>query len=195
MQCFLSLKAGLKRIRSGIIIRGIFLVLTTSALFPADSYTDRFAITDDGLLVLISRPERVPEELIQTYLESGYKSEIYTSFRVQMSGSSLSIGGEHLEIHIRKTGFRDQITGDYILLLNDREIGVYRSWDDFFRAFSSLLVYPSGLPVKEGFTPSVKVRVRVIYKKLVTPFSLLYLLPGKYIDAGRWKEIHQGGLP
>ena len=194
MQCFLFLKAGLKRINPGIFIRGILLVLLTSSLYSADK-NDRFVIDSDGSLILVSRPENIPEEKIRGYIENGYKSEIYTSFRIQMNGGPLSIRGEHLEIHIRKTGFRDQITGDYILLLNEREIGVYRSWDDYFRAFLDVLVYPSGISVEEGSFPAVKVRIRVIYKKLVTPFSILYLLPGKYIDSGRWKEIDSGELP
>jgi len=195
MQCFHYLKAGLKRIDFKGVILCIFFFLLLSDLSSVERNANRYVIDGDRSLILVSRPESIPEKVIRSNVESGYKSEIYTSFRIQMSGSPLSIGGEHLEIHIRKTGFRDRITGDYILLLNDHEIGVFRNWDDFFRAFSSDLVYPSGILVEKNLLPTVKVRVRVIYKKLVSPFSILYLLPGKFVDTGRWQDVHPGDLP
>ena len=89
----------------------------------------------------------------------------------------------------RKTGFRDKITGDYILLLNGREVDVFRDWDRFFDVFSGILVYPSGILVSEDSNPIIKVREKIIYKKLVPPFSILYLVPGKYIRQGFWKPV------
>jgi len=166
-----------------------------TVLSSEETNSNSYAIADDRTLILMSRPDSIPESYIRNNLEKGYKSEIYTSFRIQMSGNPLSISGEHLEIHIRKTGFLDLITGDYILLVNDREAGVYRNWSDFFRAFSAVLIYPSGIFVEDGFSPKIRVRVRVIYKKLVPPFSILYLLPGKYVNAGRWRDVLPGELP
>ena len=195
MQCFHFLKAGLKRIDPRGIISCVFLFLCLTALPSAERNPNRYAIAEDGTLILMSQPGAVPEKIIRSNVDKGYKSEIYTSFRIQMSGGPLSISGEHLEIHIRKTGFQDQITGDYILLLNDREIGVFRKWNDFFRAFSAELIYPSGVFVDDGIFPTVKVRVRVIYKKLVPPFSILYLIPGKYVNAGRWRDVLPGEFP
>jgi hypothetical protein len=91
------------------------------------------------------------------------------------SGRLFSMGRNSCEIYIRKTGYRDLITGDYILMLNGREIGVYQNWDLFFEGFSAPFNYPAIPKIQEEDDLLIKFRQRIIYKKLVPPFNLLYL--------------------
>jgi hypothetical protein len=187
------LKAGLKRNDPGYGIRILLvLIISASPLFGLNTPIASYSTGEDGSLVLYFHPDPIPEALIRSNINNGHQSEIFASFRIQMSGSPYSIGGEHLEIHIRKTGFRDKITGDYILLLNGRESAVYRDWDLFFKAFSGILIYPSGIHIPKDSDPILKVREKIIYKKLVPPFSILYLLPGKFIRQGSWEPVFQG---
>jgi hypothetical protein len=184
------LKAGLKRIES---VSGVFIVLILAlSAVPVsgkDSFSASYSIGDEGRLLFYYHPESIPEQLIRNNINNGHQAEIYIKFRIQQRGSSLFMGADNLEIHVRKTGFRDQITGDYILLLDGREVNVYRDWERFFSDFSGLLTYSSGPILSKDSIPLIKAREKIIYKKLVPPFSILYLLPGKYVRQGSWNTV------
>lgn len=148
-----------------------------------------YSASEEGTLVLTFTPESIPEIKIQNNIEQGHKSEISITYRIQKNtGSYLLMGGEHQEINIRRTGFRDQITGDYVLMLNEREIAVYRDWSLFIKNFLSPIVYPSRIILNVNQNILVKVRSRVIYKKLVPPFSIMYLIPGKFMHSHPWQN-------
>jgi len=96
------------------------------------------------------------------------------------------------EFHIRKTGYRDIITGDFVLKINGRETGTYRDWETFYWSFSVIHNFPVGKSLASGGSPNIRYRVEVVYKKFVAPLNLLYLVPGKYITRGRWIDLVAG---
>ncbi|OQY32712.1 MAG: hypothetical protein B6241_10290 [Spirochaetaceae bacterium 4572_59] len=115
----------------------------------------------------------------------GGKSEISVKFRYHMLH-------ETHEFHIRKTGYRDIITGDFVLKINGRETGTYRDWETFYWSFSVIHNFPVGKSLASGGSPNIRYRVEVVYKKFVAPLNLLYLVPGKYITRGRWIDLVAG---
>ena len=146
----------------------------------------------DGTLILQISPSAVPEQVIRQNIEDGHRSEYFFTLRIQnKSGGFLSMGGEHRELKIRRTGFRDLITGDYILLQNDREIAVIRDWSTFFRHFSAPFSFGTG--IQWDALTLVRLRESIIYKKLVPPFNILYLLPGRFIKQGHWEDLSGRG--
>lgn len=192
MHCSPFLKAGLRRISLNSLLWILFL-FSAFLLTAEENHRAFYSKGDDGTLVLSFLPDSIPEKLILKNIEEGHKSEIFISYRIQMRDSRL--GSDHLEIHIRRTGFRDKITGDYILLLNGQEVAVFREWNRFYQAFSASLVYPSGILLSLDQESSIRIRERIIYKKLVPPFSILYLIPGKFIRQFPWKTVPPGGIP
>ncbi|MDC7241494.1 MAG: hypothetical protein PQJ50_14150 [Spirochaetales bacterium] len=170
-----------------------FAFVLVLPLFPAEEGGCSYFISEDGTLLLSYTLDDLSESKIRRSVEQGHRAEILLTFRVQLNTYGLfSVGGEHLEFDVRRTAYRDQITNDYVLLLNDREVSVYRTWRELYRAFSSPLDYSSGIDIKESDDLTVKVHPRIIYKKLVPPFSLMYLIPGKHMYNLPWESAIEG---
>ena len=194
MRCLLCLKAGLKRSSLQSII--LLTLVLASPLFPAESGECRYHISDEGTLILSYTLKDLSEQKIRRSIGQGHQAEVLLTCRVQINTTGLfSVGGDHHEFDVRRTAFRDQITGHYILLLNGREISIHGTWDSLYRAFSEPLIYSSGISVEDQADLSVKVHPRIIYKKLVPPFSLLYLLPGRHMSNLPWETAVEGRIP
>ncbi|MDC7233380.1 MAG: hypothetical protein PQJ58_09105 [Spirochaetales bacterium] len=184
------LKAGSKRNRL-LQFPAAALFLFIPLLLPAESRGEgRYSFSEKGNLVLSYSPRSVSEQKIRQNISQGHKSEIYISYRIQQNSGRLEMGGVHHEINIRRTGFQDLITGDYVLMLDGRESAVFQDWDSFYGAFTSTVVYPSRLVPDSRDTLQVKIKSRIIYKKLVPPFSMLYLIPGKFMHSEVWQVVH-----
>lgn len=189
MPCSLSLKTVLRKIEALSYILFFLLTVSPRAAEAARSYYEE---GEDGILQLQIQPSFVSESLIRHNIEEGHRSELFFTLRIRISrGGFFSMGGEYREIKIRRTGFRDRITGDYILLMNDREIAVFRDWASFFRLFAAPFSYGTG--IEWDASTSVRMREALIYKKLVPPFNILYLLPGRYIRQGPWEDLNMRG--
>ena len=185
MPCSLSLKTGLRKTEALFLL--VFFLLSGS-LRAADALRSYYEKDTDGTLLLQIHPSSVPESTIRNSIEEGHRSELFFKLRIQVSsGSFFSLRGEHREIQIRKTGFRDLITGDYVLLQNDREIAVFRDWSSFYRLFAAPFPYRTNILWNDN--TRVRIRETLIYKKLVPPFNILYLLPEKFIRHESWVEI------
>lgn len=188
------LKAGSKKSNSTWkrILCSLLFLNIIFPMFGDESGKCEYSVSEDGTLVLSFSPAAIPEKKIKNNIEQGHKSEIFITYRIQQNtGSFILMGAESQELNIRRTGFRDQITGDYVLMLNGRERAVYRDWSRFFRDFSSPLLYPSRIDFIENRKTIVKVRSRIIYKKLVPPFSILYLIPGKFMHRHPWQNAEK----
>ena len=169
----------------------IFLCFNALLLFSQDGSRASLYFTNYENQILITLHTDFLDEprLKETILKSG-KSEISLRFRIRMTQGEQGLSLPRIEeIHIRKTGFRDLITGDFVLLINGREAGSFRDWSSFYREFSELNAFPAGQPHLAGEVPEVQYRMEVIYRKFVAPLNLLYLLPGKYISRGMWETI------
>lgn len=189
------LKAGSKRNNSvlPIALCCLFYMIIVMPLSGDEPVRCLYSRSDEGTIVLTFYPDSIPEEKIKKSVEQGHKSELYLTCRIQQTSGALHFfGGNYQEVNIRRTGFRDQITGDYVLLLNDREVAVFREWSQFFREFSSPLIYPSRVVMNRDLNIQVRVLFRVISKKLVPPFSILYLLPGKFMHKHPWQIALEG---
>ncbi len=191
MPCSHSLKTALRKTEPFCLV---FLFLLTAPLWAADSARSFYEEGADGTLLLQLRPSAIPEKLIRHHIEEGHSSELFFTLRIQVRrGGPFSLGGEHREIKIRRTGFRDRITGDYILMQNSREVAVFRDWSSFFRLFSAPFAYSTSVLWDED--TRVRLREALIYKKLVPPFNILYLLPGRFIRQNSWEDIYRRGEP
>ena len=189
-----SLKTGLRNSRSGRILLfslTLSLCFNVPLLFPGDdSQGARFYSGRENQIFISKRTEALDESRLKDTITNSGKSEISLRFRISMKQDKPGLSFPKMdEVLIRKTGFQDLITGDFVLLINGREAGSYRDWDSFYRAFSELKDFPLGFFLLPGEIPEVRCRLEVIYKKFVAPLNLLYLLPGKFISRGQWETI------
>ena len=145
------------------------------------------ACDDEGQFTITIIAENLNESRLKGTIERDGRVEIIYTVRTRsVSGNQALPLPRTREIQLRKTGFRDLITGDLVLMVNGRETASFRSWDRFFRDFSFLEAFPLEITRRDAVLSDVQYRVEVVYKKFVAPLNLLYLIPGKYISRGKW---------
>jgi len=176
------------------VLAGLLFLFPSAPVRSQPAGAAVYNLNDDGQPILNLILSGVDEPRIRATVEDGGKSEILLTFRINIDSAGPGIElARSTELRLRRTGFRDIITGDYVLLLNGREAGIYRTWDDFYRGFICLCDYPLGDPLQPGDFAAVRYRMEVVYRKLVAPINLLYfLLPGKFVQRGGWTEIPSG---
>lgn len=190
------LKTGL-RSRARLFCSILLLFCRLSGGFAAEGPPPPFYTLDDDLRLLVSLapPSLEEDRLRRTILRGGGRAEIIFRFRIKSRLKRRTLLPRVKEIELRKTGFRDAITGDLVLQDNGREAGTYRSWEAFYRDFSRLEEYPLRAGLLPGDRPEVHYRFEIVYKKLVAPLNLLYLIPGRFITRSVWLPLpdREGG--
>lgn len=152
-----------------------------------------FSVRSDGEVVVGVYPEELNESRLKGNILNGGKSEISVKFRFRTVQETLDVSiPETQELHIRKTGFRDIITGDFVLMINGREAGTFRDWESFYRNFSIIRDFQMGKTLASGESLEIRYRIEIVYKKFVAPLNLLYLIPGKFITRGKWIDLQSG---
>jgi hypothetical protein len=185
------LKADLRKNNRARLFFLFFLCFAGWRIFPiGPSERSGYTINSDRQLLVSIIPDSLNEFRLKSNILNGGKSEIGLRFRIKIDQNSKDVALPQVnEVRIRKTGYRDIITGDYILQINGREAGTYREWPIFYKHFSEIDALPMGIAILSGESPEIRCRMEIVYKKFVAPLNLLYLIPGKYITRGRWETI------
>lgn len=197
MPLLIFLKTGLRNRYSHSVFYLISLLcffLASGVVYSVDT-SDKsfFFINSEKRVILNLYPEDLNESRLKENILKGGKSEITVNFRFRTVHETLDVSlPETHEFQIRKTGYRDIITRDFVLKVNGREFGTYRNWDAFYRSFSVIHDFPVGKSLAIGESPNIRYKIEVVYKKFVAPLNLLYLIPGKYITRGRWIDLLSG---
>jgi len=171
---------------------GFFLIFGAgeNVVLSQNSY---FFTDPEGQVVICLYPEDLSESRLKGNILKGGKSEISIRFRLRKGFGKYDVSLPRTqEFHIRKTGYRDIITGDFVLMVNGRETGTFRDWKTFYQNFSMINNFPIGRSLVSGESPDIRYQIEVVYKKFVAPLNLLYLIPGKYITKGRWIDLKAG---
>ena len=154
----------------------------------SSSYVDQH-----GQIFVTIYPSSLNESLLRNNITQGNKSEINLKFRMKVRHMNRNFElPQTREINITKTGYQDLITRDFILLINGREAGVYREWNDFYRSFSNMEKTPLDKLTPGDVSVEIHYRMEVVYKKFIAPLNILYLIPGRYIKRFEWVELHNG---
>jgi len=184
------LKTGLRNNRLFLPVLSSLILAGWSILFSEPVEWSEYIVNADNQLLVSVVPGNLNESRLKSNILNSGKSEIIMKFRVKIESDDKDVSLPQVnEVNIRKSGYRDIITGDYVLQVNGREAGSFREWDLFYRRFSEMEAFPLDLFLSPGESPTIRYRMEVVYKKFVTPLNLLYLIPGKYITRGRWEII------
>ncbi len=189
MQWSLFLKTNLKRIN----LFGLLLLLSASSFCFAEPALNHgtFWVEEAGTLFVSINPVLYKPDRIRAYMEEGRCCELYANFRLQIpSGREGFPSLEFRDVRLCRRAFLDPVSGNYVIEANGRMPEVYEEWLPFLENFSS----PMQLSLQNSFEKGMRIwaKERLVYKKLFPPFSILYLIPGKYIFQTPWLELEQG---
>ena len=172
----------------------LFLLFSVIHAYSDDTGDNSSSFIDqNGQIFVTIYPSSLNESLLRNNITQGNKSEINLKFRIKIRHIDRNLElPQTREININKTGYQDLITRDFILLINGREAGVYREWNNFYRSFSTMDNTPLDKVVHGDVSVEIQYRMEVVYKKFIAPLNILYLIPGRYIKRFKWVELHNG---